>query len=414
MRCMGGWLTGKGFKMTVRDMFKKRTYEYYRRIGKYLKYVFNDHFVIALMILTGALGFTYSDYVETVAPSDLLPRLLLIVIIYSVLPIGGIRTLIEPADGIYLLPLEKQMAPIMRRHLLVSGLFLSAGMAVIATLTMPLMGALDITGRAYSLSWLAVLICLKLIDLLVQFHSFQSDSLSLIRTINIGRHVLILGTLGVSLFLSLWTGLILALAGFLGLLYLVFSYSREKLWNWDRMIDVEQKRVQGIYRLINLFIETPYGQNKVKRMKGFDPLISIISSKTDPHMYYISRVFIRQTAFSGLYVRLLAIGLIVIFFTPILWLRTLVSVLFIYLIGFQLLPLKQVLDESVHFKLYPYTNTDKIKAIQKLLNSALIVTSIIFSLGSLNGGWETTGIVFLISTLFVFGFNSIYVPKRLG
>lgn len=133
----------------------------------------------------------------------------------------------------------------MRRHLLVSGLFLSAGMAVIATLTMPLMGALDITGRAYSLSWLAVLICLKLIDLLVQFHSFQSDSLSLIRTINIGRHVLILGTLGVSLFLSLWTGLILALAGFLGLLYLVFSYSREKLWNWDRMIDVEQKRVQG-------------------------------------------------------------------------------------------------------------------------------------------------------------------------
>lgn len=109
---MGGWLTGKGFKMTVRDMFKKRTYEYYRRIGKYLKYVFNDHFVIALMILTGALGFTYSDYVETVAPSDLLPRLLLIVIIYSVLPIGGIRTLIEPADGTYLLPLEKQMAPI--------------------------------------------------------------------------------------------------------------------------------------------------------------------------------------------------------------------------------------------------------------------------------------------------------------
>ncbi|MCC5895160.1 MAG: ABC transporter permease [Alkalibacterium sp.] len=400
--------------MSLSVVFKKRALYYYKQLGKYLKYVFNDHFVIALLILVGALGFAYSDYVETVSADAFLPRIILVSVLFSAVTIGGIRTLIKPADGIFLLPLEKELIPIMHKHLLVSILFFSAGMMLIATATMPLLEALGIVPNAFSFSWAATLILLKVVDLLTLYYLFEMTSSKNDSLVTNLKNSWILILLSLSLFISVTLGLIVTFLSAVILFSLLFVRKKVTIWNWEKLIDTEQKRVQTIYRLINLFIETPYGKNKVKRRRPLDHLIELFDKNTNPHMYYMVRVFFRQTTFSGLYFRLCLIGLIFVLFSPTLWLRLVGSLLFIYLIGFQLLPLKQILDESIHFKLYPYKNTDKIKAIQKFLGILLMVSSVLFSIGSFNGGWDTMGVIFVASTLFVWGFVRIYVPKRLG
>ncbi|MCC5889382.1 MAG: ABC transporter permease [Alkalibacterium sp.] len=399
--------------MTVSELFKKRTGYYYRQLGKYLKYVFNDHFVIALLILLGAVGFTYSNYLETVEPDALLPRLILFAFIIIVIKTGGIRTLIQPADGIYLLPLEKKIGPVMRKNLIYSLIFSIFSAFLMAFLTAPLVLVLNQSEEQASVIWIATVLIAKTADTLLSYYSFKLNKAEKENKVRLMTNSALFSIVFMTLFYSLLIGFLLSLALMFLLGMYILDSDKKTIWNWERLIDSEQKRVQAIYKIINLFVETPYGNNKVKRMKPLDAFINLFDRRTDLHSYYISRVFFRQTSFSGLYIRLTVIGAVILALNSSTWLSVLISLLFMYLIGFQLLPLKQLLDKTVYFKLYPVKDTDKIKAIQKLISKVLLITAILFSLASYSGGMDSI-IVLAANLLFVYGFVRFYIPKRLG
>jgi Predicted ABC-type exoprotein transport system, permease component len=46
----------------MNEIWKKRRASYQKMLLKYLRYVFNDHFVIALLFLFGAFGLSYSNF----------------------------------------------------------------------------------------------------------------------------------------------------------------------------------------------------------------------------------------------------------------------------------------------------------------------------------------------------------------
>ncbi|EXJ22913.1 ABC transporter, permease protein EscB [Alkalibacterium sp. AK22] len=398
--------------MEIKDVFKQRSQLYYRQLGKYLKYVFNDHFVVALLILTGALGFTYSDYVETVSAQALLPRLILSVVLFSLLTFGSIRTLIEPADGIYLLPLEKELEPVMKRHLATAAFVYGAGASLLATVTLPLVFSLEIVTGGTSFLWYVMLISLKLVDVNSQYQAFKVNQAGEVHLKWFKEGVMLL-SIAVGLFLSLVAGTILAAAMLCWSVYQSLMSQSQQVWNWEKMIDSEQKRIQALYRLINLFVETPYGSHRVHRLKWLDGAVTLFDRGHSPHAYYINRVFFRQTSFSGLYLRLLLIGSVFMLFSPAIYLNVLVSLLFLYLIGFQLLPLKQVLDETIYFKLYPVKNTDKIRATQGLLARLLLLAGGVFALSSFGAGPLQAGLLLITNGLFVWGFVKVYMRRRL-
>lgn len=399
--------------MTVSELFKKRTAYYYKQLGKYLKYVFNDHFVLALLILMGAVGFTYSNYLETVKSDAFLPRLILLAFIVITVKTGGIRTLIKPADGIYLLPLENKIKPVMQKNLVYS-LFFSALIAFLAAfLTAPLVAVLNQSDSQASLLWIAIVLMAKIIDTLLTYYKFKLNRTEVEQKVHYIIDAALFSILLFSLFYSLVIGFIVILI-FLTVFCIYVLYSNGfTIWNWERLIENEQNRVQAIYKIINLFVETPYGNNKVKRLKPLDSLLGLFDKETNVHSYYITRVFFRQTSFSGLYIRLTVIGTVILVLNDIIWLSVLISLLFLYLIGFQLLPLKQLLDKSIYFKLYPVKDTDKIKAIQKLIEKVLFVTTLLFSLASYSGGIDVLAVL-LSNSLFVYGFVKFYIPKRLA
>ena len=47
------------------EIFAKRRKDWYKQNLKYLRYVFNDHFVLFLMILLGALVVKYVTFLQT-------------------------------------------------------------------------------------------------------------------------------------------------------------------------------------------------------------------------------------------------------------------------------------------------------------------------------------------------------------
>lgn len=399
--------------MTVNELFKKRTTYYYTQLGKYLKYIFNDHFVIAILILLGAIGFTYSNYLETVEPDALLPRLFLLAFFSIVIKTGGIRTLIKPADGVFLLPLEKKIRPVMKKNLVYSLVFSLVTVFLLAFLTAPLVSVLNQSTKQAGFLWVGTILSAKTTEVLSSFYRFKLNQAETDRKVRLSTNTSLLLIVFVTLFYSLYIGLIMSIALLCLMGFYALVHSSETIWNWERLIDSEQKRVQAIYKIINLFVETPYGNNKVKRMKLLDNFIDKIDQQANVHSYYISRVFFRQTSFSGLYIRLAVIGCVILALNSVTWLSALISLLFLYLIGFQLLPLKQILDKSIYFKLYPVKYTDKIKAIQKLIGNVLLTTGVLFSVASYSGGIDVLAVL-AANVLFVYGFVKFYIPKRLG
>ncbi|UJF15187.1 ABC transporter permease [Jeotgalibaca sp. MA1X17-3] len=51
--------------MNFEDLLKKRRSVQFKKMSRYMKYIFNDHFVIVMFFLLGALAFQYSELLKT-------------------------------------------------------------------------------------------------------------------------------------------------------------------------------------------------------------------------------------------------------------------------------------------------------------------------------------------------------------
>ena len=75
---------------------------------KYLRLIFNDNFVLAFIVLIGALGFWYSNLLGTISGPIILGKPIVIVLLFLAVQVGGIATLLEDPDSTFLLVKEKE------------------------------------------------------------------------------------------------------------------------------------------------------------------------------------------------------------------------------------------------------------------------------------------------------------------
>lgn len=182
------------------------------------------------------------------------------------------------------------------------------------------------------------------------------------------------------------------------------------------MIQAEQSRLLRIYRFINLFTDVPQITTEAKRRKYLDWLLAKIKpAQSNTYLYLYLRRVIRGGQYGGLYVRLSLIGGFVLFFVDELWISLLIGCLFLYLIGFQLIPLINEFQYMVLTHLYPVPEKQKAAAIKKIIGSLLLVTTVFFGViccWRLPVVWQG-GIAFVGFFLFAGLFLGIYLPGRL-
>ena len=140
------------------------------------------------------------------------------------------------------------------------------------------------------------------------------------------------------------------------------------------MIQLESNRLQRIYRFINLFTDVPQVAASVKRRKYLDGLLTKIpKDQGHTYLYLYARRMLRGSEFSGLYLRLVVIGGLLLYFVNEIWFSVGLGALFLYLIGFQLVPLYNQFQYVVMTQLYPVPSQQKTKALRQLLLVLLLV-----------------------------------------
>lgn len=398
------------------EFFGIRLSRHLKKMMKYMRYVFNDHFILVCVFLLGGLGFYYSQVLKTLPENFVWGRPLVLILWLVILQIGRLATLAEEADKVFILPKEPEMRAYLNRALRYSIWLPFVALVLIGGMSMPLV--VVSTGWEFStfFYFIVMLGLMKISHLFVQkYELYQISS----KEYSLWFSLWLLSSLGI-IALSLYTIPVTGLAGAVVQVvcfYLVLQKKEQAVsLDWEKMIRKEKSRMHRIYQFIHLFTDVPEISSSVKRRKLLDPvLVKIKKNSQNTYLYLYARSFLRGSEYSGLFIRLVLVGGVILFFLKEFWISMGVSVLFVYLIGFQLIPIYTQFDYMVMTRLYPVPNSQKKQAVSKLVTILLFVAAVLFSIFVLIALPDVKESLIIIGALLieVVLFAKFYVPYRL-
>ncbi|HFJ9457189.1 TPA: ABC transporter permease EcsB [Bacillus cereus] len=399
--------------MNSTALWKERFRHFLKEVRTYSKYVFNDHLKFIFVFIIGAGAYYYQQWLQTLTTS-FPAALVMAVLIGLVLTAGSIQTLLKEADLVYLLPVEEKLKPYFTKAFLFTFMIQLYIIAIVAAALAPLyFQQMKQTGAAYIWIVLAFVI-VKAWNLFVAWEkSFLTDQ-------NIQRADwfirFILNGLFVYFLVERTSVMFIGGTVLLMVLYLVVLHQmvKGKPLNWEYLISEEGKKMMLLYRIANMFVDVPALKERVARRKWLDFILSMIGEKRT-YLYLYTRTFLRSGNYFGLYVRLLALGGVILYFIPFLYGRFIVSLIFLYLIGYQLLTLWKHHRMKIWLDLYPVGGEEKKKDFLTLLNAILIIGSVIFTVifALATKDFMMTGILLIVSILFSIGFVYQYGAKHI-
>lgn len=396
----------------MNNLWKKRLNLYLKRMIKYYRYVFNDHFVIALLFLLGGISYTYSNFIKSLNVDLSYPwaKPVVIIALLVMLQFGKVGTLIDEPDKVFLLPQEKGMREYLMKAQKRAWVSNSVIQIVVWIVLLPFIYYGVHLNLVESIILLLSQVALKVAQVNLFFirafeAKYQAGKYSLILNYVVP---LIVYTLG------LYASIYFALGITVGLILYLKSLPKNKIIQWNYLIDVEKLRLMRKYSFFNLFTDVPQVKKKAKRRKYLDWLIPKFKNV---YGYLFIRAIIRNGEYSGLYVRLTVIEFIVLLFIPKFWLSLVIGMLFIYLIGFQMLPLYKYFDDNVFVHLYPLETNSKGKEFKSILLALLIINAFISAIAVyiaipnllLSGAF--LALVLVESILFVYGYANLRLEK---
>ena len=401
----------------MNELYQTRLSRHLRQMLRYLRLVFNDHFVIALMFFVGGLGLAYSNWLKTVSAQDTWIVAIVGLILWLGLAVGRVATLLEPADVVFLLPREHDLHGYFSHAWRYSWWLAQVVQVILVGLTVPI---LMIVARLSGLSLLVLLVtqlALKDSQLTGSVTRLYRLTVAQRRWSQLGYWVLALVIMMLTLFVSPWLGAILALVLAGGARWWHTQVWPHTVVAWRADIKLEANRMLGIYRFFNLFTDVPMVQGTVKRRRYLDWLVKWVPQKQSQAFGYLfARGMVRGTEFSGLVSRLTIIGAILLYFSGHGWLAIALDVIFIYLIGFQLLPFYKRYDNIVFTHIYPIDLKQRLSNFQRLLTVVLSLTGVVFLIAFWlsNASLAQVGILLVINAIEIYLLVAWYAKLRLA
>lgn len=402
--------------MTLKSLFQKRTTAYVKELVKYARFIFNDHFTLIIFMLIGIGGYAYSNYLDTLTTGLIGPRIFVSFIFFLAVTSGSVTTLVERADQIFLLPKEKEFHSILKRMVLTSYLEKLLVIGATTFVTFPIFVA-TLNAQVSDGLWLFfALAAVKWLNHVFKlspfFHQRGENQRQKEIFVWLGSLAAIISLVFVTI--EITAILVIAFALFLAFLFFTEKIYFKHLIKWETLITTEEGRLHRLYRVIEMFTDVPNMATKVKRLTWLDSVLNTLSqSYPEAPYYYTLRTVARNTEYSMLVLRVTLVGSILLMTTDSLMLSILLMILFLYMIGFQLISLTNEIDHLPQFQIYPIADGIKTKSILLIIFQILIFASILLTLSAIvNLGWMA-GILLVFGVVFTYAFSYFYAPKRL-
>lgn len=338
----------------MKTLFDKRRQLFQTRLAKYLPYVFNDHFVLVLLVGLGAILYQYRELMTNFPTNPIWIYLSLLLLQVLFLGLGQVATYVQAPDRHYLLAKEGDLVALVKVAGLRASIFWSGLQGLLTLASFPLL--LVAGWQVWHL--FLVLAAVLLMRWLVMVRR--------------GRALL------------LGSGL-----------------------NWSLLVTKEQGRQQAILRFFALFTPVKGLTRSSHKRPYLNWLLRLIpkgQGKLYHNLYW--RAFLRSGDHLGLFVRLTVLGALAVLALPHPYLGAVLAGLTSFLTVFQLLGLVSHYHDRPLLLTAPLGSFGKMAALLSLLRTLLAVQLLIQL--ALAKNWSAALLLLLINLTLAL----VYLPAK--
>lgn len=400
--------------MNINNLWSQRFYYYLKETSRYLRYMFNDHLMIVLLIGISAGAVYYKQWLFQL-PEAFPFEWVIAVILGLLLTSTPIRSFLKEPDLVFLLAIEHKMN-VYFRNVLIYSFIIQCFILLITYLALMPMYILFTNSTFLKLVLVFfIVLVLKSWNMLLVWRMFHIVELDLWKYDNVIRLIFNIVFL-VLLFASAPFQYLFILIGIAILWAISFGFiSRGKSIKWESLLKEENKQMNRFYQIANLFIDVPHLRNEIKPRRWLDWVSASIPLQQERvfHFLYL-KTFIRSGEYLGLYIRLLVIAAVLLIGIDVAYAGFFIVPFFIYLTGLQLLVMFKQHDHKLWLDLYPISITKRMSAFLELLLKLMLSKGVFLSLLLLwIKGIQASIFTLAISIIFSYLFVQFYLKTKL-
>lgn len=402
--------------MNSAELFETRVRKYQKKSMKYMRYVLNDHFLIVLFFLFGFIMVQYSSWIQSIRVLELPLLGLLGALLASVPFFGGVATLLEPADGIFLSVVGQDfkayLQKAIRRSWMLPILVMLASTGIIFPIVAQAFGT--------NLSMFVKLFLLQVFfkDLLFRCTKYAYRGvLHFTWMEKLGIYMIaVVNFFGMFLWISEgWSIVLLVIPVLLSIFVEQYYGKAAFVYQFDKMIEMELERQQRIYRLFALFVDVPMlHKPHAHRRTYLDGVLKmLVGNQPSGHRYLVSHTVIRTSQYMSLLLQLAVVSFVVALFSQPYYWNFIVNALLMMLLGFQLVGVIQSANtQNSHFASLVDSNT-RLQDDLSVLMLTMVVSGIVIGISSAIGMRELIGLVGIVFyPIFGVFFTQFYLRFR--
>lgn len=402
--------------MNSAELFETRVRKYQKKSMKYMRYVLNDHFLIVLFFLFGFIMVQYSSWIQSIRVLELPLLGLLGALLASVPFFGGVATLLEPADGIFLSVVGQDfkayLQKAIRRSWMLPILVMLASTGIIFPIVAQAFGT--------NLSMFVKLFLLQVFfkDLLFRCTKYAYRGvLHFTWMEKLGIYMIAVANFfGMFLWISEgWSIVLLVIPVLLSIFVEQYYGKAAFVYQFDKMIEMELERQQRIYRLFALFVDVPMlHKPHAHRRTYLDGVLKmLVGNQPSGHRYLVSRTVIRTSQYMSLLLQLAVVSFVVALFSQPYYWNFIVNALLMMLLGFQLVGVIQSANtQNSHFASLVDSNT-RLQDDLSVLMLTMVLSGIVIGISSAIGMRELIGLVGIVFyPIFGVFFTQFYLRFR--
>ena len=402
--------------MNSAELFETRVRKYQKKSMKYMRYVLNDHFLIVLFFLFGFIMVQYSSWIQSIRVLELSLLGLLGALLASIPFFGGVATLLEPADGIFLSVVGQDfkayLQKAIRRSWILPILVMLASTGIIFPIVAQAFGT--------NLSMFVKLFLLQVFFKDLLFRCTKYDFRGVLHFTwmeKLGIYMIAVANFfGMFLWISEgWSIVLLVIPVLLSIFVEQYYGKAAFVYQFDKMIEMELERQQRIYRLFALFVDVPMlHKPHAHRRTYLDGVLKmLVGNQPSGHRYLVSRTVIRTSQYMSLLLQLAVVSFVVALFSQPYYWNFIVNALLMMLLGFQLVGVIQSANtQNSHFASLVDSNT-RLQDDLSVLMLTMVVSGIVIGISSAMGMRELIGLVGIVFyPIFGVFFTQFYLRYR--
>ena len=402
--------------MNSAELFETRVRKYQKKSMKYMRYVLNDHFLIVLFFLFGFIMVQYSSWIQSIRVLELPLLGLLGALLASVPFFGGVATLLEPADGIFLSVVGQDFKAYLQKAIRRSWMLPILVMLAATGIIFPIVAQAFGTNLSMFVKLFLLQVFFK--DLLFRCTKYAYRGVLHFTWIEkLGIYMIAVANFfGMFLWISEGWSIVLVVIPVLLSIFAEQYYGKAAfVYQFDKMIEMELERQQRIYRLFALFVDVPMlHKPHAHRRTYLDGVLKmLVGNQPSGHRYLVSRTVIRTSQYMSLLLQLAVVSFVVALFSQPYYWNFIVNALLMMLLGFQLVGVIQSANtQNSHFASLVDSNT-RLQDDLSVLMLTMVVSGIVIGISSAIGMRELIGLVGIVFyPIFGVFFTQFYLRFR--